>query len=153
MNDNPILWQPTEERQQRTAMYRFMRQQNCDSYAQLYQWSIDELAAFWPAFAEFCQVRFSKPADTVLQQPGDMTSARWFVGSELSFAEHMLRHCGELAAIIFYGEDGSRREISFDNLCAEVAAVAAEDRAAGTPGSPGRGYPCRIASLRLITTL
>ena len=131
MNDNPILWQPTEERQQRTAMYRFMRQQNCDSYAQLYQWSIDELAAFWQAFAEFCQVRFSKPADTVLQQPGGMTSARWFVGSELSFAEHLLRHRGERAAIIFYGEDGSRREISFDNLRAEVAAVAAGLKAAG----------------------
>jgi len=131
LNDHPILWQPSVERQQQTAMYRFMREQNCDSYAQLYRWSIDEAAEFWQAFADFCQVRFSKPADTVLQQPGDMTSAHWFVGGELSFAEHLLRYRGQRAAIIFCGENGSRREISFDELRAEVAAVAAGLRAAG----------------------
>ncbi|GMR17030.1 MAG: acetoacetate--CoA ligase [Gammaproteobacteria bacterium] len=131
MSDNPILWQPTPQRQRKSALFRFMRQQQYDSYAQLYQWSIDEPAAFWEALADFCQVRFSKPAEAVLQQPGDMTSARWFVGSELNFAAHLLRHRGAGAAIIFRGEDGARRELSWDALHHEVAAVAAGLKAAG----------------------
>ena len=105
MTENPIIWQPDADRIKETAMYRFMRDQSFDSYDDLYQWSIDNTADFWQALCDFCEVRFSKAADTVLSQPGDMTTAKWFSGSELSFAEHVLRYSGERAAIIFRGEE------------------------------------------------
>jgi acetoacetyl-CoA synthetase len=55
----------------------------------------------------------------------------WFSGAELNYAEHLLRHRGDRAAIVFSGEDGSRSEISFDELRARVAATAAALRGAG----------------------
>ncbi len=60
-----------------------------------------------------------------------MTTAKWFTGSELSFPAHLLRYSGDRAAIIFRGEDGTRREMSFDELKQEVANVAAGLEAAG----------------------
>ncbi|HEX7719020.1 MAG TPA: acetoacetate--CoA ligase, partial [Woeseiaceae bacterium] len=67
----------------------------------------------------------------VLKQPGDMTTARWFSGAEMNFAAHLLRHRGDRAAIIFRGEDGARRALTFDELRDAVAAVAAGLDAAG----------------------
>ncbi len=91
MTENPIIWQPEPEQLKKTAMYRFMKERSFDSYSDLYQWSIDNTADFWQALCDFCEVRFSKAAETVLVQPGDMTTAKWFSGSELSFPEHLLR--------------------------------------------------------------
>ena len=105
-------------------MYRFMRARSCSSYDELYRWSIDRLADYWQAHAGFCDVKFHKVASAVLDQPGDMTTARWFVGAELNFAEHLLRHSGNRPAIIFRGENGMRRELSFDELRRDVASLA-----------------------------
>jgi acetoacetyl-CoA synthetase len=131
VTENPIIWQPDPEYLKKTAMYRFMKERSFDSYNDLYQWSIDNTADFWQALCDFCEVRFSKAADTVLAQPGDMTTAKWFSGSELSFPEHVLRYSGERAAIIFRGENGARQELSFDDLRQAVADVAQGLRSAG----------------------
>ena len=112
-------------------MYRFMQQQGFDNYADLYQWSIDESAAFWEALCTFCDVRFDKPADKTLAHPDNIMDAGWFTGSELNYARHLLRHGGNRPAIISCGEDGSRRELSFDQLRTSVARVAAGLRDAG----------------------
>jgi acetoacetyl-CoA synthetase len=131
LRENPILWQPDKQRREATAMYRFMQAHSCDSYAGLHRWSIANLEAFWQAHSAFCDVRFSRPATDTLHQPGDMTTAKWFRGAELNFAEHLLRHRGEATAIIFRGENGTRRELSFDELASEVASVAASLRDCG----------------------
>jgi acetoacetyl-CoA synthetase len=141
VTENPIVWQPDPEQLKKTAMYRFMKEQSFDSYDDFYQWSIDNTADFWQALCDFCEVRFSKPADAVLVQPGDMTTAKWFPGSELSFAEHLLRHGGERAAILFRGENGERRELSFDELRQAVAAIAQGLRSVGVvKGDRVAGY-------------
>jgi len=131
MSENPILWKPSDERIAASAMYRFMRQHGFEGYGDLYDWSTSDSAAFWQALCEFCDVRFDKPADTTLTRPHNIMDAGWFAGSQLNFAEHLLRHSGERAAIIFCGEDGSRRELSFDHLRLQVARVAMGLRNAG----------------------
>jgi acetoacetyl-CoA synthetase len=128
---NPILWQPDEKRRAATAMHRFMQARACSTYDELHRWSIDDLADYWQSHVEFCEVKFRTGTSTVLQQPGDMTTARWFVGAELNFAEHLLRHSGDRPAIIFRGENGARRELGFDELKREVAALAAALKSAG----------------------
>jgi acetoacetyl-CoA synthetase len=131
MSRNPIIWQPGTERVQSTAMYRFMRASGHDNYASLYQWSIDQSAAFWEALCDFCEVDFERKADATLARPHDIMDAGWFRGSQLNYAAHLLRHDGKEAALIFFGEDGMRRELSRDELRAQVAAVAAGLCAAG----------------------
>src|SRR5690606_27919268 len=124
-------WQPDDDRRRNSAMYRFMQEQGASDYAGLHAWSIAEPAAFWQELAGFCGVSFDKPADEVLDQPGDMTTARWFTGSKLNFAAHLLRHRGSEPAIVFCGENGTRRELSRDELYREVAGIAAALSAAG----------------------
>lgn len=129
--DNKILWSPSDERVQNSAMYRFMKSQSCDSYAELQSWAINNSAAFWQAVCDFGKVRFTKEASVVVHQPGDMTTAEWFKDAELSFPEHVLRQTGSRPAIIFRGENGARRALSYDELRSQVASISAGLRDAG----------------------
>ncbi len=131
MQENPILWEPDVERRSSSRMQAFMHQQGHDSYASLYRWSIDDSVGFWTAFAAYAGVRFHHPASTVLENPGSIMHAGWFSGATLNYAEHLLRHDGDREAIVFAGETGARREISFAQLRREVAAVAAGLRRVG----------------------
>ncbi len=131
MAENPILWSPNTEQQQATAMFRFMQEQGFASYDELYRWSINEPAAFWTALVRFCDVDFAAPATTVLSRPDNIMDAGWFADGKLNFAANLLRESGHRAALIFVGENGSRSELSFDDLRKAVAEVAAGLRAAG----------------------
>ncbi len=140
MSENPILWQPSPERREKSAMFRFMTERSCADYAELYRWSLDKPAEFWECLVGFCEVRFSREPKVTLEQPGDMTSARWFVGSELNFAEHLLRRDDDEPAIIFRGEQGQRREVSFGELRTQVASIAAGLTAAGVTDSSSAAF-------------
>ncbi|MEX2494443.1 MAG: AMP-binding protein, partial [Woeseia sp.] len=112
-------------------MYRFMASHGFNNYEQLHAWSIERPGRFWQDLADFCDLRFDSPASEVLLQPGDMTTANWFPGSELNFASHLLRYSGDQPAIIFCGEDGTRRELSWFELKHEVGRTAAALLGAG----------------------
>jgi acetoacetyl-CoA synthetase len=131
MTNNPIIWSPDENRVHGTAMYRFMRQAGFDDYESLYQWSVDDAPAFWESVCEFCGIFFDKAADRILARPDNIMDAGWFDGSRLNYAANLLRADGDGAAILFFGEDGARRELSRAELRAEVASIAAGLRSAG----------------------
>jgi acetoacetyl-CoA synthetase len=131
MSKNRISWSPGKERAENSAMFRFMSERGFSDYASLHRWSIENLEEYWEAHCRFCEVDFSTPAAQALRQTGDMTTAKWFVGSRLSFPAHLLRHDGDRTAIVFRGENGARREISYSQLRLEVASVAAGLTSAG----------------------
>jgi acetoacetyl-CoA synthetase len=108
-----------------------MSAQGFDNYDDLHRWSVEDAPAFWVALCEFCDVRFDKPATRTIARPDDIMNAGWFEGSELNYAAHLLRYAGDRPAIIFCGENGARRQLSFDELRQAVAAVAAGLRGAG----------------------
>ncbi len=155
MAPNPILWSPDRERARSTAMYRFMRAHGFDDYAALHRWSIDEPADFWRALAGHCAVRFTTPAERVLTDADDMLRARWFTGARLNYAEHLLRHRGDTPALVFRGEDGTRRSLSRDELRRDVAAIAAGLAEAGVrAGDRVAGYlpNCPEAIVAMLAT-
>ncbi len=131
MSGNPVIWQPDTVRIRASAMYQFMRQQGFDDYADLHEWSITEPAAFWTALCDLCGIHFDRPPEKILSRPDNMMDAGWFAGAQLNFSSHMLRHKGPEAAIVFCGEDGTRHEISRDELRDMVARLAASLRAVG----------------------
>jgi len=115
-------------------------------YDALWRWSVDAPQAFWPAVWRFGEVMADVRADGTMWDdvvvglermapPDPELGPRWFTGARLNFAEHLLRHSGDRTAIVFRGERGDRRTLSWDALRAEVArmraALAAEGVGAG----------------------
>ena len=138
---NPIIWEPDSTRIESSAMHQFMRQQGFDSYDSLHAWSVDDLPAFWVAVADFCGIHFDRAPESILSRSDNIMDAGWFAGTHLNFASHLLRHRGSEAAIVFRGEDGTRREISRDDLIEVVAQLASSLRAIGVEkGDRVAGY-------------
>jgi len=92
------------------------------TYDRLYKRSVEEPEAFWAEQAE-AELAWTKKWDKVLDwQP---PFARWFDGGELNVSANCLdRHLekrGDKTAILWEGEPGEIREISFRELHAEVS--------------------------------
>ncbi|HEX6016042.1 MAG TPA: AMP-binding protein, partial [Geminicoccaceae bacterium] len=131
---NEILWRPTPERAAATQIMALAREQGFDgpgAVDRLWRWSVDHPEAFWRRVWELGGVKASRPADAVLRRGDRMPGAEWFPGARLNFAENLLRRDDATPALIFGGEDGERRELSWSDLRAEVQALAAAFAADG----------------------
>jgi acetoacetyl-CoA synthetase len=92
-----VLWSPTAERAEAATLTRFARWVSLtrgvdvsSSYADLWQWSVDELEDFWAAVWTFFNVEASTPYQRVLGSR-EMPGAEWFPGARLNYAEHIFR--------------------------------------------------------------
>jgi len=131
------LWKPSEQRIKDSNMYRFMQSVNqthrinCTNYNALYQWSVENIEAFWAEMWRFAGIKASKEYQQVVDDPTKMPGAQWFTQSRLNFAENLLRYRDEKTALIFRGEDSVRRILTYKELYAATAKLAAALRQAG----------------------
>jgi acetoacetyl-CoA synthetase len=147
MSEPEILWKPSAERIERALITRYgawleqTRGQRFDDYDAMWQWSVDDIEGFWSSIVEFFEVRFEKPAASVLADRS-MPGAQWFPGAQLSFAEHIFRaKQADEVALRFASEVRPLDAWTWDRLRGEVAAVAAGLRAAGVgPGDRVAAY-------------
>jgi acetoacetyl-CoA synthetase len=149
--DTPV-WTPSAARVAATNLSRFAREavrhgapvpsgEPVADYAALWTWSVEDRDAFWAAIASFTGVIASRGPGPVLEHGDRMPGARWFGGTELNFAENLLARRDAHPALVFVNERGTRRELSFLELHARVARVAAGLAAAGVePGDVVAGY-------------
>jgi acetoacetyl-CoA synthetase len=136
------LWTPSAEWRERAEMTRFMRwaserwRRPLRDYPELWSWSVEELEDFWASIWERYAVRASRPYERVLDARR-MPGARWFAGAELNYAENILLRDRdpEAVAVVHASERSDPQELTWGELSARVAAVAAGLRALGV----GRG--------------
>jgi acetoacetyl-CoA synthetase len=97
MTEGQLLWTPSADTVKNSHVMRFIawlereRGLRFADYEALRQWSVSDLEAFWSAIWAFYDVRAERPYDRFFDGR-EMPGARWFVGSRVNFAEHMLRH-------------------------------------------------------------
>src|SRR5690242_2820561 len=92
-----VLWRPSPEQVRDAELTRYLgwlereRGLRFDDYLSLWRWSTrDDLAGFWGSLWDFMPVDASKQPETVLENES-MPGAVWFPGSELNYAQHLLR--------------------------------------------------------------
>jgi acetoacetyl-CoA synthetase len=141
------IWTPSNTRASASQMARFMdhvRQEyaeEIENYAGLHRWSVSAPEKFWPALWAFCGIRASRSWDDVLADGERMPGTRWFTGARLNFAENLLRYRDDRPALVFRNERGDSRRLTYRELYADVARLAAALRAAGVgPGDRVAGY-------------
>ncbi|MCG8485914.1 MAG: acetoacetate--CoA ligase [Chromatiales bacterium] len=141
------LWTPSPAQIERANMTRFIDfvqkeyETGFKDYNELYNWSIDKPHHFWPAVWEFCDLIALSRGDDILDNGDRMPGAQWFSGSRLNFAENLLRYRDDRPALIFAGEDGRRKQLSYNELYREVARLARGLRQAGVlPGDRVAGF-------------
>ena len=97
-----------------------------EGYDDLHRWSVEDLEAFWGSVAEYFGVRFRTPAERVLAERV-VFGARWFPGSTLNYAEHMVgllddpaRDADELA-VLAYSQTRDPQQVTWGELRDRVA--------------------------------
>ena len=141
------LWSPTADWIAGTRLTHYLswlareRGQAFASYQDLWHWSVTDLAAFWTSIWDYFGVIASAPGRTPLAGAA-MPGAQWFPGAQLNWAQNLLRpREDEGVAIIAIGEDGEQDELSWAELRAQVASLAAGLREMGVrPGDRVAAY-------------
>jgi acetoacetyl-CoA synthetase len=136
-----LLWEPSEERVAGTTLTRFQkwlaaeRGLRCDSYAELWQWSVDSVEDFWAAVVAFFEIRFAEGGEVVLAPAPhrSMPGARWFPGARLSYAEHVFRGKDDSRVAIRHASEvrPALEEWTWGQLREQTARIAAGLRASG----------------------
>jgi acetyl-CoA synthetase len=112
------VFQPSEAFQQAARIHRL------EDYEALYRESLEEPEKFWSRVAS--ELHWFKPWDKVLEW--NPPNAKWFIGGQLNLSYNCLdRHLatrGNKAAIIFEGEPGDSRILTYQQLHREVSKFA-----------------------------
>ena len=122
------LWSPSPERQMNSNLADFMNsigvghsEQNLD-YDELWRYSVQNCERFWDETWKYCKI-IGEKGEKVLEPETDLKNTRFFPDSKLNYAENLISKSGPSPAIIFHGENGLVREVSWDGLREKVAKV------------------------------
>src|SRR6266545_863605 len=131
------LWMPSDERRREANITRFIdkvnmqHELNLKSYAELYQWSVENIPDFWAAVWNFADIKASRHYDQVIEDITKFPGAKWFPGARLNFAENLLRYRDDQLALIFRGETQSSKHMTYAELYDSVARLAQALRETG----------------------
>jgi acetoacetyl-CoA synthetase len=128
-------WQPTARDiadARVTDFTRFVQQRtgaSLDDYQSLWQWSVDDPAAFWGSLWEYFEL--GAPPDCVLDN-AEMPGARWFPGVRMNYVDQIMRNArSDRPAILHVSEDRQVTELSWHQLLGRTAAFAQTLRSHG----------------------
>ena len=91
-----IVWSPPDDVRVTSRIGNFLdwlgetRDLAFDGYPDLWQWSVDDLEAFWGSIWDYFDVRSAVPYERVLSG-SVMPDVQWFTGAQVSYVEHLFR--------------------------------------------------------------
>ena len=162
--DTQPLWTPAADRAEQTNMRSFMRamEERWDvafrDFSAFWRWTVEEDEKFWLSLWDFCGIAAETRGGRIVTGKCRMPSARWFPDARLSFPENLLRRRDDAAAMIFWGEDRVRRELTFNEVYDQVSRTAQALAAMGvTKGDRVAGFmpnmPETIIAMLATTSL
>jgi acetyl-CoA synthetase len=134
-----IIWRPTKPYVERANVTRFMRTHEIGTYEELVKLSQDDVEWFWDAVVHDLGIEFFDPYDRVVETSGGIPWATWFGGGTVNLAHNCVDRWAERTprkpAVVWEGEDGEVRRVSYRDLRAMADRLAGGLRTLGV--SPG----------------
>lgn len=131
-----ILWEPSPEYLERSRVLRLMRRHGIETYAEFYRRSIEDIAWFWDTVArDELELEWFRPYDQVVDLSDGPAWPHWFAGGKFNYVANAVdRHArdrGADRAVVWEGEEGATRTLSYVELQREVNHLAAGLRQLG----------------------
>ncbi|GAH17380.1 unnamed protein product, partial [marine sediment metagenome] len=129
-DERKLLWEPSEAWIKDANITQFIEFVN-SNYGKtikggkdIYKFSVENIEDFWEAMWKFSDIIASKPYDKVVEDLSVFPGTKWFPGSELNFAENLLKYNDNQLAFIFQGETKVSKQITYSELNKLVARLA-----------------------------
>jgi acetyl-CoA synthetase len=131
-----VVWRPSREYVEGSNIKRFMDRHGIASYEEAVARSTADIGWFWEAVAEDLGIEWSRPYDTVLDTSRGIEFPAWFLGGRLNLTYNCVdRHAAgdrrDHTALVWEGEDGDVRSVTYGELAAEVSRLAGGLRSIG----------------------
>ncbi|HEY7009426.1 MAG TPA: AMP-binding protein, partial [Jatrophihabitantaceae bacterium] len=135
--DEPPIWLPDPADVATAQVTEFARLageragRDLSDYAELLRWSIEDVAGFWGCVWDYFDVIAERGSNVVLAD-ASMPGARWFPDARLNYVDQVFRdRADDEIALLELDESGRYREVTWAQLRAQVAALAAALRGYG----------------------
>ena len=140
----PVAWRPSEAYLHKSRLLRFMRRHDIAAYADLLARADADPAWFWDAVSGDLGLVWQRPYTQVMDTSRGIPWTTWFTGGRVNYVysaldKHVAAGAGERAAVIWEGEDGEVRRLSYREL------TALTNRTANALKSLGVGKGDRVA--------
>lgn len=165
VSEGELLWTPRPEFAESSSVTKYMnwlrtrRGLDFPDYTALWQWSKTEIEAFWASIWDYFEVISDRPYERVLDTR-KMPGGKWFEGSRVNYAEHMLRHEAIAAPdeVVFHylSEIKPLATMTWHELGRQVRIMATQLRAMGVaPGDRVVSYMPNLpeASVAMLATI
>jgi acetyl-CoA synthetase len=117
----PMVWQPTPDYIERAHLTQFMRRHSLPDYQALMARSTSEVGWFTEAVFEHLDIQFYRPYREVLDLSDGIAWPKWCVDGRMNIVHNCLdKYIGTATehqpAVIWEGEDGATRTLSYGDL-------------------------------------
>lgn len=132
-----VAWRPSPEVIERAQLTRFMKQTGAHNFDEVYANSIASPEEFTKNVLEFLNIEFNPPYTKLLDTSDGIEWSKWCVGGGLNITEMCVDRWAKdettanQPAIIWEGEEGEVKTLSYQELLAQIEYCAAGLRANG----------------------
>ncbi|HZA41414.1 MAG TPA: AMP-binding protein, partial [Actinomycetota bacterium] len=123
-----FFWTPNVDYIENANATRLMRAHGFGDYRELVERSQEDPEWFWNAVVKDLGLEFTTPYTQVLNDSGGPAWPKWFVGGRVNLTQNCIdRHLPQRAgapAIVWEGEDGEMRTLTYADLADGVARCA-----------------------------
>ncbi len=140
-----IVWRPTPEHVQRSNLKRFMDLHGIDRFEALQERSTADVAWFSDAILKFLDIQFQQPYSQVVDLSNGIQRPRWCLDGKLNIVFNCVdkwaanESTRDNAALVWEGEEGDSRRLSYAQLAAQVNQCANALRELGLGKGDGIG--------------
>ncbi len=124
----PVAWRPDAERLARSRALAFARAHGLETWEEIADRAAADPAWFWGAVADELGIVWSRRYDAVLDLAGGPAWPRWYVGGRMNYVvtavDRYLTERADDVALVWEGDDGATRSLTYRALSAEVNRVA-----------------------------
>ena len=154
LENQPIAWTPSQDIIERAQLSKFMRQVGVSTFDEVYRYSIADVEKFTAEVLRFLDIKFDPPYEKLLDLSNGIEFPNWCAGAGLNITEMCLDRwqtdeMKDQPAVIWEGEEGEVRQVSYAELKRDVESCAAGLRLNGL----GKGNAIAIHLPMMIETV
>src|SRR5216684_3839925 len=135
-----VIWEPSPDVIARSRLRRFMDQHGIGTFPELLKRADEDIEWFWDAAIKDIDIAFYRHYDRVVDLSAGKEWAKWWIGARMNIVQscldrHRDREFHDKVALIWEGEPGDVRRLTYGELDVQVCRLAGALRRLGVrPG-------------------